>query len=142
MREPAVVTAIERQFHFGARRHRTKEQGRVEHLDVDFERVHMRQASGDIGHVAGIFGDVEPEVGVGDDPVVDAPELDAVLFRYQDFRGEAPLFVQHELPGLLGFDDMSVGVDNSHCDLPPRRFGHRWNSCKAGDGKLSNESYA
>ena len=125
MREPAVVTAIERQLHLGARRHRPQEQGRIEYLDIDLQCVNMRQAGGDIGEVAGIFRDVQAEIGIGDDPVVDAPEVDAIFLRDQDFRREAAIFFQHEIPGLFCLDDMGIGVDDCHGDLPPRSLSLR-----------------
>ena len=127
--EPAVVALHQGLLHAGLVRVRPDEEGRVEHLNIDVELVHMPEPRVDVAHLARRLRRVVADVLVlGDQPAVADPELLLRILAVvggdahagglgDDHRRVAAVGFVHELPGVGRFEDMGVGIDGAHGEL-------------------------
>ena len=147
--QPAVVGPDQGRLAAERARDGAQEQGRVEDLDVDPERVHVAQPSRDVGHFARLFRRVETDVAVlAMDHAVDHPELahriagivpGLVAEGLRDDPGQVlPLGLAQIGEGRGGLDHMGVGIDRRHRHASARtsssrrtarRRGRRGRSC-------------
>ena len=108
-------------------------------MDVDAEFVHVPQARLDVLEFLCLDGRARAsgiEDAPRDDPSADAPELAQVGARLRigrdDRRGPELSFGRfHEVPGAVGFDHVSVGVNRRQWILPS-------NVCLSRETRSSN----
>src|SRR5262249_2877452 len=100
---------------------------RVEHLDVDFQLVHVLDARGDVRHLARLARRVAADIScLAVKPAVDQPRLASavgVVGCSDYFWAELALGVEHIVPGVFALQNMSIRVDDSHGQpRPPERI--------------------
>ncbi len=135
--EPAVPALVQRHFDPGTVRHRLDEDRVVQHLDVDAVAVHVREAEIDVAHLARLLVVCElPPRSLGElfqlsrgerreaqSPhlAVDQPKLQFDAGLFAGFQRHRPILFFRSvqvIPGVSGFDNMGVGVDDFHRNLP------------------------
>src|SRR6266567_9598848 len=123
--EPAIVAAAERDFDRGILSPGAQEHRRVEHLDVDIERVHVIETRLDVAHLAGHIGGVGADIVLlGLEPPIDDPELplDAAFIAFRmlaldladDPRFEMAKFRVDIVECGHRLDDVGIGINGSH----------------------------
>src|SRR3972149_8026787 len=143
--EPAIIAFTDGDFPFGLVGNLLDEDGRIEHLNIDAQLVHVPDAGRHVFHLAGFarrvhhaaraFRDIGELPGGHDDAdqaadlAVDKPELLAALALRSDDDGTIFLIGPvHEVPGMFGLDDVGIGIDGRHGSTPPP-LNHAGSAC-------------
>ena len=132
IRQPAVIAAAQRVFEFRPLGPGAQKDSRVQHLNGDFQRVHMGKPGADILHLARLARRVRADIAfLRQHPVIHVPELAlrhpagtrhraAGLQRLNHQRSVMFEFRLEKIEGAFALDDMRVGIDRSHGGLPSR----------------------